>query len=433
MKVLDEEQALIAARVRLVERIAAGDVVLSSRIAEAFLNVPRHVFTPVFYRREHGDRFLPWRADDSDGAGGGSWWDAVYSGEALITEVDGVHAEHAPSGGVSGVPTSSSTAPDLMADMLDALDPVPGARTLEIGTGSGYNAALLARLVGAENVTTVDHTAHLVDTARERLKAAGFTPDVVLADGTAGRAANAPYDRLIATASAPRVPEAWLEQCAPGAVLVVPLKGTLAGGSIAWLKKLPDGTAAGRLMHTPAAFMPLLPDTDVDEGDPQPAHSEAGHAAHETRTSPLTPRILDDWTFSFFAQLHLDPHTTRTFTHTDGRHTTALRTPTATRPPSPRPRSEPTSPGPASGTCGRRSSGRTACGWASIAPAVSGSPSRRVRLANSSASRLPTDARSPGDCEHTASTHPRGRWHMRRAIIPIGSVPTGVTPGVGPV
>ncbi|MFI6986733.1 methyltransferase domain-containing protein [Embleya sp. NPDC050154] len=328
MSVLDDDRALIAARVRLVERIAAGDVVLSSRIAESFLNVPRHVFTPVFYRREGGDRFTPWRADDTGNAGG-AWWDAVYSGESLITEVDGVHAEHAPSEGVSGVPTSSSTAPDLMADMLDALDPVPGARTLEIGTGSGYNAALLCRLVGADHVTTLDHTPHLVDTARERLEIASFAPDVVLGDGTTGWAGNAPYDRLIATASVPRIPTAWIEQCAPGAVLVVPLKGTLAGGSIAWLKKLPDGTAAGRLMHTPAAFMPLLPDTDhdVDEGAPRPAHWEPGHAGDQTRTSLLTPRVLDDWTFSFFAQLHLDPHTTRTFTRTDGRHITTLRTP----------------------------------------------------------------------------------------------------------
>ncbi|MFE5325466.1 methyltransferase domain-containing protein [Embleya sp. NPDC056575] len=328
MKVLYDEQALVAARVRLVERIAAGDVVLSSRIAEAFLNVPRHVFTPVFYRRAGGDRFVPWRAEDPDEIGaGGEWWEAMYSGESLITEVDGVHAEHAPPEGVFGVPTSSSTAPDLMADMLDALDPAPGARTLEIGTGSGYNTALLSRLVGADNVTTVDHTPYLVGTARERLKTAGFTPDVVLADGTTGWAANAPYDRLIATASVPRVPEAWLEQCAPGAVLVVPLKGTLAGGSIAWLKKLPDGTAAGRLMHTPAAFMPLLPDTEVDEGGPRLAYREVEHAADRVRTSPLTPRVLDDWTFSFFAQLHLDPHTTRTFTHTAGRHVTTLRTP----------------------------------------------------------------------------------------------------------
>ncbi|WP_439678292.1 methyltransferase domain-containing protein [Embleya sp. MST-111070] len=326
MSVLDDDQALIAARVRLVERIAAGDVVLSSRIAEAFLNVPRHVFTPVFYRRESGDRFVPWRADDTDESGAyGAWWDAVYSGESLITEVDGVHAEHAPLKGVSGLPTSSSTAPDLMADMLDALDPTPGARVLEIGTGSGYNAALLSRLVGVDNVTTVDHTPHLVDTARERLNTVGFTPDVVLADGTGGWAPNAPYDRLIATASVPRVPKTWIEQCAPGAVLVVPLKGTLAGGSIAWLKKLPDDTASGRLMHTPAAFMPLLPDTDHADGHPPPAHPEAGHAADRTRTSTLTPRILDDWTFSFFAQLHLEPHITRTFAHAEGLHVTTLR------------------------------------------------------------------------------------------------------------
>ncbi|WP_331767874.1 hypothetical protein [Embleya sp. NBC_00896] len=86
--------------------------------------------------------------------------------------------------------------------------------------------------------------------------------------------------------------------------------------------KIPDRV---KLMHTPAAFMPLLPDTDVDAGL-QRADREDDDAADETRTSTLTPRALDDWTFSFFAQLHLDPDTTRTFTHTEQRHTTLLRT-----------------------------------------------------------------------------------------------------------
>ncbi|MGW9214648.1 hypothetical protein ACWGR4_47880 [Embleya sp. NPDC055664] len=81
--------------------------------------------------------------------------------------------------------------------------------------------------------------------------------------------------------------------------------------------------------------MPLLPDTDtdtdidteVDEGGPRPAHPDAGHTANRTRISALTPRILDDWTFSFFAQLHLEPDTTHVLTHAEGRHITTLRTP----------------------------------------------------------------------------------------------------------
>ena len=79
-----------------------------------------------------------------------------------------------------------------MADMLDALDVVPGSRVLEIGTGSGYNAALLSRLTQPRLVTTVDRSAKLVDVARERLRSTlgpGPGPTVVLGDGAAGAAA----------------------------------------------------------------------------------------------------------------------------------------------------------------------------------------------------------------------------------------------------
>nr|WP_202511712.1 methyltransferase domain-containing protein [Streptomyces sp. SID3343] len=323
---------MIAARVGLVEGIAQGDVVLPARIAEAFLNVARHPFVPVFYRREPGDLFVPWRSGDGSGDEAG-WLAAVYSGASLITEIDGLHAENAPASGVRGVPTSSSTAPALMADMLDALDLRPDSRVLEVGTGSGYNAALLSWLTKGR-VTTVDHTAHLVETARERLGTQGFSPDVIEGDAMHGWAANAPYDRLLASASVRRVPRAWIDQCSVGAVLVVPLKGTLAGGSIAWLKKLADGRAVGRLMHTPAAFMPLLSrggggsggGIDDHAGDPT-LLQEVGRRVSPLgeRVSPLGGRILDDWTFSFFAQLHLAPGTVRSFDHRDGLHTTRLR------------------------------------------------------------------------------------------------------------
>ncbi|MER0482255.1 hypothetical protein ABR737_28620 [Streptomyces sp. Edi2] len=117
-QVLEDEQHVIRARVSLTRQIDRGGVVLSSPLAEAFLNVPRHPFVPAFYRRQ-GERFIPWRITDGDAE---AWLDAVYTDDSLITEVDGVHAEQAAPGGVTGVPTSSSTAPGLMADMLDALD-----------------------------------------------------------------------------------------------------------------------------------------------------------------------------------------------------------------------------------------------------------------------------------------------------------------------
>lgn len=317
--VLDDPERLIRARVELTRQIDRSGTVLSSRLAEAFLNTARHPYVPTFYRRD-ADTFVPWSAADLD-TDAAAWLAFAYSDESLITEVDGVHAENAGPRPRRGLPTSSSTAPGLMADMLDALDLHLGNRVLEIGTGSGYNAALLSHVVGDANVTTVDATEHLVDTARRRLKGQGLNPTVVHGDGALGLPDNAPYDRLIATCSVPRIPQTWLDQCTPDAVLVVPLKGTLAGGSIARLTKHGGGGATGHLLHSPAAFMPMR--TPTPSRTTASADVPGAVRAYE-RPSSLSPRVLDDWTFAFFAQLHLPPGTVRAFTVEEGLHTTVL-------------------------------------------------------------------------------------------------------------
>ncbi|WP_435244522.1 methyltransferase domain-containing protein [Streptomyces sioyaensis] len=312
--ILDDEQHLIRARVSLTQQIDRGSVVLSSPLAEAFLRVPRHPFVPVFYRRED-DRYLPWRITDGDAE---AWLDAVYADDSLITEVDGVHAEQAGPGGVTGVPTSSSTAPSLMADMLDALDVNEGDEVYEAGAGSGYNAAMLCHLAGDQHVTTVDHSDALTTLARERLNGIGFDPLVIHGDGARDVPPDARYDRIIATASVPGVPPLWLERCRTGGILVVPIKGTLAGGMIARLTKLPDGTAVGRILHTPAAFMPLKSGTEAGVRGPQ-------IPGRPFRDAELSGRVLDDWTFSFFAQLHMPRSLVRTYgRNADGLHVTTL-------------------------------------------------------------------------------------------------------------
>ncbi|MFB6439170.1 methyltransferase domain-containing protein [Streptomyces sp. NPDC056411] len=312
--ILDDEERLIRARISLTQQIDRGSVVLSSRLAEAFLNVPRHPFVPVFYRRE-GERFIPWRITEG---GAEAWLDAVYTDDSLITEVDGVHAEQGGSGGVTGVPTSSSTAPSLMADMLDALDVNEGDDVYEAGAGSGYNAAMLCHLAGDKHVTTVDRSDTLTTLARERLNGIGFDPVVLHGDGARDVPADAMYDRIIATASVPRIPPSWLERCRTGGILVVPLKGTLAGGMIARLTKLPDGTAVGRILHTPAAFMPLRTGTEGEAPVPE-------IPGRPSRDAELSGLVLDDWTFSFFAQLHMPRALVRTYSRSDqGLHITVL-------------------------------------------------------------------------------------------------------------
>src|SRR5262249_17220674 len=143
--------------------------------------------------------------------------------------------------------TSSSTLPSLVLSMLEALDVVDGSRVLEIGTGSGYNAALLCERLGSERVTSLDIDPELVELAAERLAANGSPPPRAAADGVRGYPGRAPYDRIIATCGVPAIPPAWLAQAAPGAVILADLHGAL-GGTLVKLTVGADGVATGRFV-----------------------------------------------------------------------------------------------------------------------------------------------------------------------------------------
>src|SRR5688500_7514681 len=120
---------------RLAERLADAGVLDDPALRAAVESVPRHVFVPRFYVQHSGGKWSETTAD-SDG-----WLDAVYSDEPLVTAL----AETAKG---SRVTVSSSTKPALMLRMLAALDMHDADRVLEIGTGTGYNAALLAHRLG---------------------------------------------------------------------------------------------------------------------------------------------------------------------------------------------------------------------------------------------------------------------------------------------
>ncbi|MFC6931072.1 methyltransferase domain-containing protein [Actinomadura yumaensis] len=144
-----------------------------------------------------------------------------------------------------------------MVTMIDALGVQPGMRVLEIGTGSGFNAAVLAHLLGAENVTTMEIDAALAEHARTALDRAGYPVHVVTGDGAEGYAAGAPYDRVVVTASVHTVPYAWIEQTKPGGILVVPWAFTFhPDGPLAKLTVRNDGTAEGRFIG-PGFYMPV--------------------------------------------------------------------------------------------------------------------------------------------------------------------------------
>ncbi|MDT0445609.1 methyltransferase, FxLD system [Streptomyces johnsoniae] len=156
-----------------------------------------------------------------------------------------------------GTSISCASQPGVVALMLDQLEAQPGERILELGAGTGYNAALLAHLVGETgHVTTIDVDEDLVEGARAHLTSAGFSNvEALTRDGALGHSEGAPYDRIIATVGAHGVPHAWTQQLAPGGRLLVPqrLKGTVAR-SVAYEQRDGRWTSVSSRMNT---FMPL--------------------------------------------------------------------------------------------------------------------------------------------------------------------------------
>jgi protein-L-isoaspartate O-methyltransferase len=109
----------------------------------------------------------------------------VYADETFVTRVGALHADLAElQDRAVGAPTSSSPLPGLIVRMLDLLNPEPGQQVLDIGTGSGYSAALLGHRLGDELVTSIDVDAYLVQAARDRLEGFGRRPRMVVADAT---------------------------------------------------------------------------------------------------------------------------------------------------------------------------------------------------------------------------------------------------------
>ncbi|MGW0137786.1 methyltransferase domain-containing protein [Streptomyces calvus] len=230
-----------SARAALVREIDASGAFDADPVwREAFAAVPRHLFVPAYYAGVVGG-YERRSADDPDPAARERWLRGAYEDTPLAIRLS------------DGELLSSSSQPSLMALMLAGLDVRDGHDVLEIGTGSGYNAALLAHRLGDDDlVTTVDLDPELTASARRHLDAAGHHPVVVTGDGARGVPERAPFDRVIATCALPSLPRAWLAQCRPGARIVAPF----ATGLVA-LTVRDAGRAEGRFLHTPAYFVPL--------------------------------------------------------------------------------------------------------------------------------------------------------------------------------
>lgn len=144
--------------------------------------------------------------------------------------------------------------PYMVAIMTELLELKGDEKVLEIGTGSGYQAAVLAELAG--EVYTIERIAALADKARERLMGLGYNNIAVMAsDGTLGLQDRAPFDRIIITAAAPEIPEPLVAQLKEGGVVVAPVGERFSQILIKGKKE--KGTLV-REYHTPCVFVPLI-------------------------------------------------------------------------------------------------------------------------------------------------------------------------------
>ena len=199
----DLDDAALLREAMMAQLLKAG-LVLSPQVEAALRAVPRHHFLPS------------------------ETLDLAYANQAV------------PAKWIDGEVVSSASQPQMVAIMLEQLGLEAGQRVLEIGAGTGYNAALLAHAVGhSGKVTSLDIDEDIVSGARAHLLSAGYDRvDVRCVDGRAGCADAAPFDRVIVTVGVTQFPSSWHEQLAPGGHLVLPLViGAVAQWAIALAKE----------------------------------------------------------------------------------------------------------------------------------------------------------------------------------------------------
>jgi protein-L-isoaspartate(D-aspartate) O-methyltransferase len=208
----------------LIDDLKKRDLIKTPRVEAAFREVARHLFLPGIPLEE------------------------VYSDRAISAKQD-----------PDGKWISSSSQPAIMAIMLEQLSLEPGHKVLEIGTGPGYNAALMAHIVGETGqVVTVEIEEDLAQSAREHLAQAGFSQvQVISADGGYGVPDAAPFDRIILTVGAPDITPAWWNQLKPEGRLVLPL---LLRGSMKSVAFEPEQDHLKSLSVTDCGFIALRGD-----------------------------------------------------------------------------------------------------------------------------------------------------------------------------
>jgi protein-L-isoaspartate(D-aspartate) O-methyltransferase len=258
---------------------------LTPPVRSAFLQVPRHLFVQRYY--EQRGNSLSWDLVQATP-------EKIYRDEALVTRID-----------ERGMPNSSTSQPSVMAAQLETLALEHGQRVLEIGVGTGYNAALLGKIVSdTGQVISIDIDEELVERAKHHLTSADVHNVVALpGDGFLGEAAYAPYDRLLTTCSVRSIPRAWFDQLTIGGRLVGNWLTHLASLFVCVEKTTADELDGG-LLDLEAYYM------EMRTKDLLPSKQKINWGQYETRTPtrmhlPNIKPLLDNSAYSLLLQCFL--------------------------------------------------------------------------------------------------------------------------------
>lgn len=252
---------LNAAQMDRPGRKELGRVLLETRSmtsgwAPTFADVDRMAFLPDLmwpFDMDKGVSVTVDRATDPD-----AWYAAADGNIPIVTQWDdGEHTGTEP----GRVPTSASSKPSVVYSLFQDLAADEGMSVLDVGTGTGETAGALFHRCGQGRrgpgkVTTIEVDRSVSRQARERLRAAGLFPEVVVGDGYAGYADNAPYDRVLATVGLRRIPGAWIEQTRRGGLIVAPWGTHYCHADAVARLVVNDGQAQGHFTR-PVEFMKL--------------------------------------------------------------------------------------------------------------------------------------------------------------------------------
>ncbi|MFC5665402.1 ATP-grasp peptide maturase system methyltransferase [Kitasatospora misakiensis] len=281
----------------LADRLEKAGVLKTPEWRAAVEAVPREDFlNPGVFLPADGGR---WRVATAAGTAATAWVEIAYSDESLTTQLDGHLTADQAAGLVTGSPTSSSTTPVTVLDMIERLDVEDGHQVLEIGTGTGYSSALMCHRLGEDNVTTVEVDPDVAARADAALEAVGISTWTVTGDGLLGHPRRAPYDRVIATCAVSRIPYTWIRQTKPGGIVLATVGSWGYGTGLAKVVVNDDGTAEGRIIDR-SSFMQARSQAAVPIGGDLSARTAFPES---DRAAEVPPTVLSEWMPAFIAQL----------------------------------------------------------------------------------------------------------------------------------